>query len=53
MLPQFPGDHKPKSDLHLTSPLYEPASVVSLVQNLDWTVTLLLVVLGVVVVQYV
>ena len=44
MLPQLPEDHKLKSDLHSTLPLYVPASVASLVQSLCWTVALLLVV---------
>ena len=41
VLPQLPEDHKPKSDLHSTLPLYVPASVASLVQSLYWTVALL------------
>ena len=46
MLPQFPEDHRLKSDRRLTSPLCAPASVVSLVQNHYGTVALLLVVVA-------
>ena len=51
MLLQLPEDHKLKSDLHSTLPLYVLAFATSLIQNHYWIVALSLLVVEVVVVR--